>query len=348
MTPLQSGLTHELKTQALSLGFSAVGIAPAVPLPDYPRFKNWLEAGHDAGMEYLRRHADARAHPGSLLIGVRSIVACVASYNTPQAVEPSPRHGRIARYAQGADYHRVLWDKLGQVLDWIKARSPNIQGRAVVDTAPLLERDVARLAGLGWIGKNTMLIHKRLGSFTFLGALLLDVELEYDEPFTANHCGTCTRCLDACPTNAFVGPYELDARRCISYWTIEHRGPIPEEIAEKLEGNVFGCDICQDVCPWNRKAASSKIAEFQPRETATAPDLIAWIESDSETLRASIRNSALARAKPAGLVRNAALVLGERQVGEAAPTLQRLIKDPDEGVRKAAVWALDRLTKAGR
>ena len=174
----------------------------------------------------------------------------------------------MARYARGGDYHEVLWEKLGALLAWLQAERPGLRGRAVADTAPLLERDFARLAGLGWIGKNTMLIDRRIGSFTVLGSLLVDLELEYDAPHATHHCGTCTRCLDACPTGAFDGPNRLDAGKCLSYWTIEHRGPIPAEVAADLDGWAFGCDVCQDVCPWNRKAPPPAGAEPCPGGSA--------------------------------------------------------------------------------
>ena len=251
----------------------------------------------------------------------------------------------MARYAWGADYHRVLWDKLASLLDWLRSERPDARGRAVADTAPLLERDYARLAGLGWIGKNTMLISRRLGSFTFLGALLTDLELAYDAPHLANHCGSCTRCLDACPTGAFSGPYELDARRCISYWTIEHRGLIAEADAEQLEGWVFGCDICQDVCPWNRKAPPGRLAEFDPRSEWVEPDLIQWLDLDPSAWRAKLKGTALARAKRVGLLRNAALVLGTRRLPEAVASLAARLDDLEEDpiVRASAAWALGRI-----
>jgi epoxyqueuosine reductase len=215
----------------------------------------------------------------------------------------------------------------------------------VVDTAPLLERDFARLAGLGWIGKNTMLIDHRLGSFTFLGALLLDIELVADEPHLANHCGSCTRCLDACPNDAFAGPYQLDSRRCISYWTIEHKGSIPEEFAGRLHGWVFGCDVCQDVCPWNRKAPAGRAPEFVARADWTNPDLVEWLDQSVATWKARLGGTALTRAKRVGLVRNAALALGDRRVAQAVPALGRRLVDVEEDpvVRAAAAWALGRI-----
>ncbi len=222
---------------------------------------------------------------------------------------------------------------------------PRGQGRAVADTAPLLERDFARLAGLGWIGKNTMLIDRKLGSFTFLGALLVDVELEYDAPHEADHCGSCTLCLDLCPTQAFIGPYELDAGRCISYWTIEHRGPIPEANARALDGWVFGCDVCQDVCPWNRKAPPASHAELAPRPEWIEPDLIDWLTRDPGEWKSLLKGTALTRAKRVGLVRNAALVLGSRKREEATAPLADRLDDraEDPVVRGSSAWALGQI-----
>ena len=209
-----------LKEHAAALGFDPVGIAPARPADDFDHLRHWLDEGFAGAMTYMERQAEARRHPASILSEVRSIVMVGLNYHCETAAGDGPR---IGQYALGADYHAVLRRKLNELLAWVQSSRPRALGRGVVDTAPLLERDFARRAGLGWIGKNTMLINKRLGSFMFLGALLLDCELAPDAPFTANHCGTCTRCLDACPTDAFTGPYQLDARRCISYLTIELR-----------------------------------------------------------------------------------------------------------------------------
>ena len=340
-------LTDCLKSWALHLGFDDVGIAPAVSPPGYPDFLRWLTAGHAANMSYMTKQPANRAHPESVLAGVRSVVVVSAVYgrNDPEKATLLPAQGKVARYARGADYHRVLWDKLESMLASLEALCPRARGRAVVDTAPLLERDFARLAGLGWIGKNTMLISRRLGSFTFLGALLVDVELAYDPPHDADHCGSCTRCLEACPTSAFVGPYELDARRCISYWTIEQRGVIADENAAELNGWVFGCDICQDVCPWNRKAPPGRMAELDARSEWNDPDLLEWLSLDSADWKSKLERSALARTKRAGLVRNAALVLGSRRVPAAAAPLAARLDDPleDASVRASAAWALGRI-----
>jgi epoxyqueuosine reductase len=342
-------LTERLKAEAIRLGFDQVGVAPAVAPPGYPDYLRWLEAGRAAGMRYLERQEPCRAHPAALLDGVRSVVMVSVVYGSNERARPvgvtTPTAGKVARYARGADYHRVLWDKLGALLDWVRAERPEARGRAVVDTAPLLERDFARLAGLGWIGKNTMLIGRRTGSFTVLGALLTDLELASDAPHQADHCGTCTRCLDACPTDAFTGPYQLDARRCISYWTIEHRGPIPDPAAGQLDGWVFGCDVCQDVCPWNRKAPSGRMAELDPRPEWDNPDLVRWLEDGREVWRARLKGTAAARAKRTGLLRNAALVLGSRGATEAVGPLVARLDDGDEDpvVRAAAAWALGRI-----
>jgi epoxyqueuosine reductase len=340
-------LTDRLKTEALRLGFDAVGIAPAVAAGAYPEFLRWLELGCAGGMEYLRRHAAARAHPANVLEDVCSVIVTSVVYGSNElgSAPVLPTQGKVARYARGADYHALLRERLTALLDWLCGEIPGVRGRAVADTAPLLERDYARLAGLGWIGKNTMLISRRLGSFTFLGALLVDAELVYDAPHEVNHCGTCTRCLDACPTQAFDGPYRLDARRCISYWTIEHRGMLEEPAAAELGDWVFGCDVCQDVCPWNRKAPSGRLAALDARPEWTHPDLLAWLARDAREWKAALEGTALARAKRVGLVRNAALVLGGRRACEAAAPLAGRLDDAqeDEVVRATAAWALGRI-----
>ena len=342
-------LTDRLKAEARRLGFDQVGIAPAVSPAGYPRFLEWLEAGHAAGMQYMERHAAVRAHPERVLEGVRSVVVVSFVYGRPEPVPPTATQGKVARYARGADYHGVLWRRLEALLDWLHAACPGARGRAVADTAPLLERDFAQLAGLGWIGKNTMLIDRRLGSFTVLGALLVDVALRPDTPHNTNHCGTCTRCLDACPTDAFAGPYQLDARRCISYWTIEHKGAISEAMSGQLGDWAFGCDVCQDVCPWNRKAPPGRTTELEPRPEWTNPDLIAWLSSEPAAFRRSLSGTALERARRAGLLRNAALVLGRRGAAAVAavPALIGRLDDPDPVIRGAAAWALGRIATAG-
>jgi epoxyqueuosine reductase len=340
-----SDLADRLKAEARRLGFDQVGIAPAVVPPGYPRMLEWLDSGFAASMDYMHRHAEAKSHPDRLFEGARSVVMVSLVYGRPEPADVTPTRAKVARYARGADYHEVLWRRLGSLLDWLEAECPGARGRAVADTAPLLERDFARLAGLGWIGKNTMLIDRRLGSFTVIGALLADVELRPDRPHTADHCGTCTRCLEACPTDAFAGPYQLDARRCISYWTIEHRGPLGDDDAGRLGDWVFGCDVCQDVCPWNHKAPAGRTDELEPKPEWTNPDLIAWLSREPSSFRRSLKGTALARARRTGLLRNAAYVLGGRgpAAAEAVPTLAGRLDDPDPIIRGAVAWALGRI-----
>lgn len=335
--------TDQLKAQAVQLGFDSVGVAPAVRPPGYGRYQDWLERGYQAGMRYMKDREAARAHPESILEGVRSVVVVSFVYGRRQEETDSPRSGKVARYARGGDYHELLWRRLEALLDWVRQQRPEARGRAVSDTAPLLERDFARLSGLGWIGKNTMLIDRRLGSYTLLGALLVDLDLAYDAPHESTHCGTCTRCLDACPTDAFPAPGVLDASKCLSYWTIEHRGEIPLEFATRLEGWAFGCDICQEVCPWNRKAPDGLEPELSPRAEWSSPDLLEWLDADPQEFRNRLKGTALSRTKRTGLLRNAALILGTRRTEEAVPALIRRLQDDDPVVRIACAWALGQI-----
>jgi epoxyqueuosine reductase len=232
---------------------------------------------------------------------------------------------------------------LKQLLAWIQQEAPNCRGRAVVDTAPLLERDFARRAGLGWFGKNTMLINKRLGSYFFLGALLLDLELPVDPVHDTSHCGTCTACLDACPTQAFPAPGELDSRRCISYLTIELRGPIPEELREPIGDWLFGCDVCQEVCPWNRKAPPGTEPAFRPLPDLEPADPVELLSLTDAEFRSRFGGTALTRTRRRGLLRNAAIVLGNQGDASVLPALQRALEDSESLVREAAAWAIARI-----
>jgi len=251
---------------------------------------------------------------------------------------------QVARYAQGgADYHDVLKNRLRAIADVLHTHVPGCRTRCVVDTAPLLERDFARLAGLGWFGKNTMLIHKRAGSFLLLGALLTDVELEYDQPHETSHCGTCTRCLEVCPTDAFPAPYVLDARKCISYLTIELKGPMPLELRRGVGDWLFGCDLCQDVCPWNRKSPWTDDPAFQPRSDLAPADALEILRLTRDEFRSRFRGTPLARPGYGGLRRNAAIVLGNRGDRAAIPALIAALSDADPVLRGAVAWALGQL-----
>jgi epoxyqueuosine reductase len=346
-------LESRIKEQARRLGFDLAGIAPATRADGFDRLRDWLDQGFAGEMVYMHRHAEARRHPESILPEVRSVVMLGMNYK-PEAgdqgqlegetpIAPSFR-GQVARYARGVDYHDVLRQRLNQLLDWLRGEVPGCRGRGAVDTAPLLERDFARRAGLGWFGKNTMLLNKRLGSYFFLGALLLDLDLAPDLPHETSHCGTCTACLDACPTQAFTGPGWLDSRRCISYLTIELRGPVPEDLRPQLGDWLLGCDVCQEVCPWNRKAPAATEPALQPRADLESVDLVELLGLSEEQFRQRFRGTALTRAKRRGLLRNAALILGNRGDAAALPALRRALADPEPLVREAARWAADQIT----
>ena len=345
MTPLE----ERLKQQAHALGFELAGIAPATASDGFDRLSDWLARGFAGTMDYMQRHGDARRHPASILPQVRSVVMVAMNYR-PAEEPQSPIHnranrGRIARYARGKDYHDVLRDRLNRLLAWLCRERPDCVGRGVVDTAPLLERDFARRAGLGWFGKNTMLLNKRLGSYFFIGALLTNLELAADPPHTTQHCGTCTACLDACPTQAFVAPGMLDARRCISYLTIEHRGDIPSELRPGLGNWLFGCDVCQEVCPWNRKAPAGREPDLQGSPEFEALDLIEILGLSEDAFRQRFRQTALWRTRRRGLLRNAALVLGNTGDATALPALRRATEDHEPFVREAARWAIENIQR---
>jgi epoxyqueuosine reductase len=341
-------LEERLKAQARMLGCDLVGIARAGPADGFDRLRDWLARGFAGEMDYMRRHEQARRHPASILPEVRSVILVGVSHRPveDEAADPDQPRGKVARYARGPDYHDVLRDRLNRLLAWLHTEVPGCAGRGVVDTAPLLERDFARRAGLGWVGKNTMLIHTRLGSYLFLGALLVDLELQPDAPHVASHCGTCTACLDACPTQAFAGPGWLDARKCISYLTIELRGPVPEELRQGVGDWIFGCDVCQEVCPWNRKAPAG--AHWEERADLVSLDPIELLGMSPEEFRRRFRGTALTRAKRRGVLRNAAIVLGNRGDSAALPVLRRAVGDEEEVVREAARWAIERIEQCNR
>jgi epoxyqueuosine reductase len=337
-------IVRQIKDRARELDCDVVGVAPAAEPHGVRHLHDWLERGFAGEMRYMQRNAQAREHPRSILDGVRSVIMVAMNYRTVDPTTPGPLEGRVSRYAWGTDYHRIVRDRLEELGDCVHELIPGCRTRAVVDTAPLLERDFARLAGIGWIGKNTMLINKRLGSWLFLGALLTDAELEYDTPHAANHCGTCTRCLDACPTDAFVGPYQLDSRRCISYLTIELRGPIPPELRDGIGDWLYGCDICQEVCPWNRKAPLGAEPGFRPASSGGNLNLVELLQQSESELRSTMAASTMTRAGVSGLRRNAAIVLGNAAGGEAVDVLRRCTQSGDATVRDAAEWALRRIT----
>jgi len=337
-------LSRAIKEEADRLGFDLVGIAPAVAPQTLAEFREWLEHGMAGEMEYLPRREAAYESPHAVLESVRGIVMLGLNYCTEEPAAPGQTNARVARYAWGnADYHDVIRHKLRQLGNFLHQQRPGCRTRGVVDTAPLLERDFARLAGLGWFGKNTMLINKQAGSWFFLAALLVDVELQADEPHNTSHCGTCTRCLDACPTDAFPEPYVLDARKCISYLTIELRGPIPLALREPMGDWLFGCDVCQDVCPWNRKAPRTDEPAFAPRPGMNHVDAASLLHLNEGEFQNRFGTTALARPGRGGLLRNAAIVLGNSNDSRAVLPLVEALDDGDPVVRSAVAWALGRL-----
>lgn len=341
-------LTQDLKVEGRRLGFDLLGIAPAVPPPHVEALDDWLLAGHAGEMAYLARNAARRADPREAVPGARSVVVCGVHY---RAAEPDPglwsdpSRGQISRYAWGDDYHDLLLPKLRALQSWLEARVGRAEiGRSYVDTGPVLERPIGAMAGLGFQGKNTLLIHPRQGSWFFLGEILVDAELSYDAPQPIGGCGGCTRCLSACPTQAFVGPHVLDARRCISYLTIELKGPIPRELRPLMGNHIYGCDVCQEVCPWNQRWGQfTREPAFAPRPGIVAPELLDLIGMTDEEFRARFKGSPIKRTKRRGLLRNVAIALGNWGDPQAIPGLVGALNDHEPLVRGHAAWALGRI-----
>jgi epoxyqueuosine reductase len=304
-------LTDLVKQHALGLGFDAVGVTTADPSEHWNRYRRWLDAGHAAGMGYLHDHLELKRDPAHVMPGVRSIVVVAKNYfrGDPPTDATIPGGARVSRYAAGLDYHDTVRADLKRLLAYVQELAPGCRGRAAVDSAPLLEREMAARAGVGWIGKNTMLIRRGLGSYFFLGELLLDVDLAPDEP-QPNRCGTCRRCVDACPTGALATPGQVDARQCVSCWTVEHRGELPPESSGRLQGWIFGCDLCQEACPWNRKCRATDDERFTPLPHLDPLDVRSLAALNDQAFRAAFRHSPLWRAGRDGLVRNIEAVTG--------------------------------------
>ncbi|MEZ6139420.1 MAG: tRNA epoxyqueuosine(34) reductase QueG [Zavarzinella sp.] len=334
---MTASLVIELKQVAKSLGFQLAGVAKAEPADHFERYLQWLEAGCAGEMTYLHKNAAAREHPRAVLLEVRSVVMLGITYGGDSPAGTLPK---IARYAQTPDYHQVLWEKLNQLGAWLTARIPESTQRGVTDSAPLLERNFAQRAGLGWIGKNSMLIHKQLGSFLMLGALLTSVEFPADVPHTTSHCGTCTACIDHCPTSAIEAPGWLNATKCISYWTIEYRGRIPLETRTHLGEWLFGCDICQDVCPWNRHLETNPVG-LTGEPLFQVLDPIELLQMDETTFRKRYRHAAFSRTKWEGILRNAAIFCGNQKLISAKHALEVAANYENVVISEAARWALD-------
>jgi epoxyqueuosine reductase len=338
-------LTLRIKAEAGSLGFDLVGVARADRVAESDRLAAWLSGGRHGTMAWMERWFDKRVDPRLLVEGCRSIVSVGLLYHRDAERAPQPAGTEVATYAWGEDYHRVLKDRLHDLLARGRALHPDFDGRAFTDSGPVMERYWAQRAGLGWRGKNTLLLNKRLGSFLFLGELLVRAELVPDTAGT-DHCGTCTRCIDACPTGALDEPYALDARRCISYWTIEHREALSAEQEEAVGEWLFGCDVCQDVCPWNRAPTESGEPRFAPRAGAWPDSLDGILALDEAEFGARFGDTAVERARRSGLVRNAAVVAGNTGLGSSA-SLAIAAEDSDPVVAGAARRALARRSQAG-
>ncbi len=307
--------TKLIKKKAQEIGFDLVGITPALPHKDLPFFDQWIQQGRDASMTYLQRRRDDRADPRRLLENAKSIICCGMNYygGEPKSIEcDDPERGWISRYAWGDDYHDIVLAKLKELEDFIRQEiDETAELKAYVDTGPILERSYAASAGLGWIGKNTLLINRQQGSYFFIGEILCSLDLAPDTPET-DHCGHCQLCIDHCPTDA-IAPYELDSNRCIAYLTIEHRGDIATEFHEAIGQHVVGCDICQEVCPWNKAPALSQEPRFKPREGLLHPRLSELAQLDETAFREKFRKSPIKRVKAAGLQRNTAIVQKNQQ-----------------------------------
>ena len=354
----RSELSERIRARALALGFDGVGVAPVGPSAHGEAYDRWIAAGMHGEMAYLSREdaVTRRKDPAVLVPGVRSAVVVALDYFPPEdAGAPSsadPSRAVFARYARGEDYHEMMKARLIALQEWIAAELVPVNGRAYVDTGAVLERELAQRAGLGWAGRNTMLIRPGRGSYCFLGVVLLDVELEPDAPFAADRCGRCSRCVDACPTGALLGrdgagAPVMDARRCISYLTIEQRGPIPRELRPLIGNRVYGCDICQEVCPWNSFAESTGEAAFLPRAGVDGASLIELMGLRQEEFSRRFKGSAVKRTKRRGLLRNVAVALGNWGSPEAVPALAAALSDEEPLVRGHAAWALGRVGTAG-
>jgi epoxyqueuosine reductase len=356
-----SQIADRIKQAAFAAGFALAGIAPVYDFPELDYFPQWIASGHAGEMKYMEARDEAgglkRASLRSAAPWARSVIVCAVNYNTaePYSTEVGdPGRGWISRYAWGEeDYHESVLRKLREVERWLldttagqpapsEVEGPALQTRCYVDTGPLVERIYAKYAGVGWIGKNTCIINQKSGSWLFLGVILTSLELPPDLP-APDRCGSCTRCIDACPTDAILAPYRLDSNRCISYLTIEKRGPIPQELRERMGRHVFGCDICQDVCPWNRKAPVTSAAEFQAREGLVNPALEWLAGMSAEEFAKNFRGSPIRRTKHGGLRRNAAIAMGNTGDRRFRPVLQEMTLDEDAIVAESADWALHRL-----
>lgn len=340
-------LKRSIKDKARQLGFTLAGVTIPDPPPHYSTFENWLAQGHHGTMGYLaaERSRLRRADPRQILPECKSILVLATAYPSPRGrgMPEGQGEGKIAAYARGLDYHDVLPARMQELIQFIEEQVGGpVKNRWYTDSGPLLERDLAQRAGIGWIGKNTCLIHPKRGSYFLLSEILLDLDLEPDPPFLTDHCGTCTRCIEACPTGCILPDRTLDARRCISYLTIELKDDIPPELRAKIGDWAFGCDICQMVCPWNRFAAEGDPA-FKPN--APPPSLTEELSLTPQTFNQRFKRTPVQRAKRRGYLRNVAVALGNTGDMHHLPVLQQALNDPEPMIREHVKWAMDKINK---
>jgi epoxyqueuosine reductase len=343
-------MKEAIRRQARELGFDECRFTSAAPPDSAARFQRWLDQGSHGQMDYLERHAAKRLDPQKVLAGARTVIVLAAAYGTVTAstetggaAKPPPACGVVARYARHADYHDVLAGPLRRLSEFVnQLGGPAARSLWYVDTGPVLERDFAQRAGLGFIGKHTNLISRRLGNWLFLCEIITTLELEPDAP-ERNHCGSCTRCLAACPTAAITAPFQLNARRCISYLTIELKGPIPLELRSAIGNRIYGCDDCLAVCPWNRFAHDGRLMRAHQRPDLSAPALLELLGLDETEFRGRFAGTPILRAKRRGLVRNVCVALGNIGDPAALPALAKAAQDPEPLVAEHARWAINQI-----
>lgn len=338
-------LTHDIRAAAREAGFDLVGVTRARPAPLAEQLATWLERGMHGTMQYMEDPESRRADPQAYLPWARTLVVVALSYYTPQALSSAPQDGAISRYAWGRDYHREVRARLEKLRTAMQDLAPGCRTHPFVDTSPILEKGIAEAAGLGWRGKHTNLVRKRFGSWFFLGGVATNLELETEAP-SQDHCGTCTRCIDVCPTGAIVAPYVLDARLCISYLTIELRGPIPRRLRPLIGNRIFGCDDCQDVCPWNGFARATPIEAFAPHNGNLNPALVDLMCMTRREWNRRFKKTAVRRAHYEGFLRNVAVALGNWGSPQAEPVLHERLHDSHALVRGHVAWALGRVGSA--
>jgi len=340
-------LAQQIQTHAHQLGFELVGITPAEQSQTIQRYRQWIENGYAGKMGYLEKHLALKADPRQLLTEAKSVISLAMNYytlDTPNGLARDPERGQISRYAWGNDYHNVIRERMKALVEFIKHTAEGeLKRRVCVDTAPILEREYAQKAGLGWIGKNTNVIHWRSGSWYFLAEVLVSVPLESKTEPLRGSCGTCTRCIEACPTDAIVEPNLLDSRLCISYLTIELKESIPKELRPKMGNLIFGCAICQEVCPWNSKATPTTEPAFQPRDGNLAPRLLPLIGMTQREFSRRFKGSPIKRAKRRGFLRNVLVAIGNWRARDAIPALKSALDEDEPLIRSHAAWALGQI-----